>query len=125
MPSTVRRSIYALCTLAVIGSIIAWLSTGGYWYTRFKDPEIQSAESRSGLSDVFAETGQEDAPLEQIENVNAIGLLPSGPGRATLSVAAISGPAILVAAGAWWVGRRGAKAMPPDEAASSHAGEQA
>lgn len=106
MSPTVRRSIYAVCALAVIGSTIAWLATGGYWYTRFKDRDIEASESQSGLSDVFAETGQDDTPLEKIENVNAIGLLPSGPGRATLSVAAISGPAILLAAGVWWFGRR-------------------
>ena len=125
MTTKARRIIYSLCALAIAGAAVAWLATGSYWYTRFKDAELGSSNEQTGLADAFAETG-EDEPLAKIENVNAIGLLPSGPGRASLSVATVSAPAVLVAGGVWWLGRRKEKSGAPhtDKPSAQNADEQ-
>jgi len=113
MLSTVHKVVVGVCVLAIVGSLVAFFATGMYPYTRFRDKEIEEANAQSELSDLFAAEGAESEPVEQIESVNAIGLLPSGPGLASLSVVTVSVPALGVIGLTWWLGRRAARRSAP------------
>lgn len=106
MNARVRKIIFALCATATVGSLVAFAATGAHPYTRFRDKELEKANSENDLSDLFSQTGTPQAPPKAVESVNAIGFLPSGPGLASVSVATIAGPAIGLAGLTWWLGRR-------------------
>ena len=104
MKHPIRNIVYAFGVLLIVGSLVAFLATGMYPYTRFRDAEIEKANEQTGLADLFG-----GAAPPPVESVNAIGFLPSGPGKASLSVVTLSGPGVLAIAGAWWFSRRRAR----------------
>lgn len=106
MNKPLSRVIVGVCLLAIAGSLVAFIATGMHPYTRFRDKQIEATNSETGLSDLFAETAEQNVEPEAVESVNAIGLLPSGPGAASISVMTISGPAVVVIGLVWWFGRR-------------------
>lgn len=106
MKTRTRNIILGTCGLVVIGSLVASLATGAKPYTRFRDHEVEQANSETDLSDLFAESGVVDEPPKAIESVNAIGFLPSGPGRASISVLTLSAPALGVMFFTLWLGRK-------------------
>ena len=104
MSSNVKRSLVALSLVLIIGSLIAWAATGMRGYTRFRDAEVEKTNQQSELGDLFAETGSETLP--EVESTNSIGLLPSGPGRAGLSVATLGGAGVVLLGATFWIDRR-------------------
>ncbi len=100
------RTIVGVCLLAVAGSLIAYAATGMHAYTRFRDAEIEATNAETGLADLFADAGDGAEEPGAVESVNAIGLLPSGPGAASISVVTITGPAVAAIGFVWWSGRR-------------------
>ena len=115
MNSGIGKIVVAWSVVVILGSVVAFFATGMHPYTRFRDKEIESANAETGLSDLFGE-----APPEAVESRNAIGFLPSGPGRASASVVTISAPAFVVIGVVWWLGRRGhAGASASNEAAAA------
>ena len=121
MRARTRTVIMALCTIAAVGSVVAYVATGAYPYTRFRDKELERVNSQTDLSDLFSEADPgQTAPPKSVESVNAIGLLPSGPGLAFFSVATIAGPAIGVMGVLSWLGRRGGKRARADEAGTGN-----
>ncbi len=120
MNAPTRKIIFLASGLAIAGSFIAFAATGMHPYTRFRDKDIEAVNAESDLSDLFAETGSQPPP-EQVESVNAIGFLPSGPGLASLSVVTVSGPALLVMGILFWHTRRTSRkvdAAPPEASAA-------
>lgn len=109
MSKHLRNIIFGVCVLAIAASLVSFLATGMHPYTRFRDEEIEAANAETDLSDLFAETSTQAEPTPEVESVNAIGLLPSGPGAASISVTTISGPAVVIIGLAWWLGRRTAR----------------
>ena len=99
-----RNIVIGVCVVASLGSLAAYGATGMYAFTRFWSEETADVQAETGLESMFAETGLDAGrgEIERIDNVTAIGLLPSGPGLASLSVATVSGPALAVAGFAWW-----------------------
>lgn len=99
-----RNIVIGVCVLASLGSLAAYGATGMYAFTRFWSEETSDMQANTGLESMFAETGLDGGrgEIEKIDNVTALGLLPSGPGLASLSVATVSGPALAVAGFAWW-----------------------
>lgn len=106
MKSGTRNIIIGICALAIVGSFVAFAATGMYPYTRFRDAEIEEANAEEDLSNLFADTQDEQVEEKKIESVNAIGFLPSGPGKASVSVVTISAPALLAMIGVIWWSRR-------------------
>jgi len=106
MNPRLRYGIIAALAALAAASIIAYLATGMYPFTRFEDPELAETNESQELSNLFGETGVTDDQPERVESVNAIGLLPSGPGLASISVATVTGPAAVGIAAVWWLGRR-------------------
>lgn len=106
MKHPIRNTIMAVGALLIVGSLGAYLATGMYPYTRFRDAEIEKANEQTDLADLFGETDDQASESPVVESVNAIGLLPSGPGMASLSVATLSVPGVLAIGGAWWFSRR-------------------
>jgi len=96
--------LIALCGLFILGPVVAWLATGTKGYTRFRDAAVEQTNQQSELGDLFAEAGAKT--LQEVESVNAIGLLPSGPGLASLSVATVGGAGIVGLGVVLWVDRR-------------------
>jgi hypothetical protein len=84
-------------------------------YTRFRDAEVEKVNQQDELGDLFAETGAEALP--EVESTNSIGLLPSGPGRAGLSVVTIGGAGVVLLAATLWIDRRKRKRMGPEASA--------
>jgi len=111
MNTKVRNAIVIGSALVIVGSLVAFVATGMYPYTRFRDTEIEQANAQSGLSDLFADTTEKPAETPRVESVNAIGFLPSGPGLASLSVVTLSGPAAVAIVGVLWWDRRKSKAQ--------------
>lgn len=111
MDLRVRKIIILVSVVVILGSLISFLATGMYPYTRFRDSEIEQANAESGLADLFAETTESPAETPKVESVNAIGFLPSGPGLASVSVVTLSGPAVVAIAGVFWWGRRKGNAV--------------
>lgn len=114
---TRTRNIILVCGgVIIVGAFAVFLATGMYPYTRFHDESLAKANAETGLSDLLAGVGAGDTPPPAaVDNVNALGLLPSGPGAASLSVATLAGPALFVMVGAWvWErrGRRGVASAP-------------
>lgn len=112
MNTKLRNTVIVGSSLLIVGSTIAFVVTGMYPYTRFRDTEIEQANAESGLSDLFAETTVDPGETQRVESVNAIGFLPSGPGLASLSVVTLSGPAVIAIAGVLWLSRRKSKGAP-------------
>lgn len=104
----VAKTVAAICGLIVIGSVVVCLATGAKPFTRHTDEEIVQANEPDDLDSVFADTGldEEHGELENVETGFALGWLPSGPGIDALSVATISGPAIIVGGGVLLLARR-------------------
>jgi len=106
MKTQLRAMTLMICTGAVAISLLEYALTGFHPFTRLRDKEIEAVNSETDLSNLFAHSGDTPASRPQsIESVNAIGLLPSGPGLASLSVATISGPALAIMGLAWWFGK--------------------
>ncbi len=99
-----KAILIVLCGLLIVGPVIAWLATGSRGYTRFRDAAVEETNQQSELGDLFAEAGAKS--LEEVESVNAIGLLPSGPGMASLSVATVGGAGVVGLALVLWIDRR-------------------
>ncbi len=110
MNPKVRSTVLLGSAILIVGSLIAFFATGMYPYTRFRDTEIEQANAESGLSDLFADSTESPAEPPKVESVNAIGLLPSGPGLASVSVVTLSGPALVAIAGVLWWSRRKSRA---------------
>lgn len=108
-----KTLLIVLCGCFIVGPVIAWLATGTRGYTRFRDAAVEQTNQESGLGDLFAEAGAE--PLQQVESVNAIGLLPSGPGLASLSVATIGGAGVVGLGFVLWIDRRKRKKAPVEK----------
>ena len=108
MTNRTRNITLALCAAASAASMVAFAATGMHGYTRFKSDETAAVNAETSLSDMFGDTGLDDeqGAMEQVENVTAIGLLPSGPGMESISVASITGPAFVIAGGVFFVARR-------------------
>lgn len=106
MNAGTRNIIIGICGLAIVGSFVAFAATGMYPYTRFRDAEIEEANAQEDLADLFADSQDEPAEQKKIESVNAIGFLPSGPGKASVSVVTISAPALIAMVGVIWWSRR-------------------
>lgn len=106
MNAGTRNIIIGICGLAIVGSFVAFAATGMYPYTRFRDAEIEEANAQEDLSNLFADSQDEPAEQKKIESVNAIGFLPSGPGKASVSVVTISAPALIAMVGVIWWSRR-------------------
>ncbi len=121
MARHVRTGVIVVCLVAIFGSLVAFVATGMRPYTRFRDEAIEQANAETDLSDLFSDTSDEAAEdAGVVESVNAIGLLPSGPGLASLSVATLSGPALVALGFLWWRGRRArAKVSATSESAPS------
>lgn len=98
-------AINGVCALAILGSLVAYAATGAYAFTRFRDKELEQANAQNELSGMFADTSDDQAEKKRVESVNAIGLMPSGPGLASVSVATIAAPAFVVMVASWWWGR--------------------
>jgi len=108
MSRKLSNLVIVAAILLIAGSVIAFLATGMYPYTRFRDKKIEQTNAESDLSDLFADTGDETTAAPRVESVNAIGLLPSGPGLAAISVVTVSVPAVLaVGCALLWDRRRG------------------
>lgn len=122
---TRTRNIILICGgVIIVGAFAGFLATGMYPYTRFRDESLAKTNAETGLSDLLAGVGAGDAPPPAaVDNVNALGLLPSGPGAASLSVATLVGPAVLAMFGAWVWERRGRRqgASAPSAEHASHA----
>lgn len=121
MNPMIRNAVILVSALLIVGSLAAFFATGSYPYTRFRDKEIEQQNAETDLSDLFADTTDEPVEAPKVESVNAIGLLPSGPGLATLSVATLSGPALLAIVGVLWWSRRQARAASARDAGGSEA----
>ena len=108
MTKRTRNIVVIACAAAGGASLVAFGATGMYPYTRFKSEETAAMNAETSLAAMFDDTGLDagDGQIEQIDNVTAIGLLPSGPGLASISVATIMGPALFVAAGVVFLSRR-------------------
>ena len=108
MTKRTRNTVLIACGLASTVSLAAFVATGMYPYTRFKSDETAAVNAETSLTAMFDDTGLDEGEgeMEQVVNVTAIGLLPSGPGRASISVASITGPALLVAGAVFLVSRR-------------------
>lgn len=106
---TRTRNIILICGGAIIvGAFAGFLATGMYPYTRFRDESLAKTNAETGLSDLLVGVGAGDAPPPAaVDNINALGFLPSGPGAASLSVVTLVGTTLLVMAGAWVWERRG------------------
>lgn len=121
MQARTRTVIMVLCTIAAAGSVVAYVATGAYPYTRFRDKELERVNSQTDLSDLFSAAGPSEArPPKAVESVNAIGLLPSGPGLAFFSVATIAGPAIGVMGVLSWLERRRGRRAHAGEAGTGN-----
>lgn len=106
----IRNTIIIAAVLVIVGSLVAFLATGMYPYTRFRDKEIERANAESDLSDLFSDANEGVDKIAEVESVNAIGFLPSGPGLASISVVTLSGPAVVAIIGVLWLSRRKSKA---------------
>jgi len=100
MTLTVSAAVAAL-------TLLGYALTGFHPYTRLRDREIEEVNRETDLSDLFIQSGATQAsPPESIESADVIGLLPSGFGLASLSVATVVVPALGIMGVAWWFGRR-------------------
>jgi hypothetical protein len=108
MTSRNRSIVYGACGLAIVASLAVFTATGAKPYSRHEDEALSAMNEQSGLGDLFADAGDASGADEAaiVPSVYAFGLLPSGPGIDSLSVATISGPAFAVAAGLFWLRRR-------------------
>lgn len=107
MRAQLQAVILTLCAAAVATSLLGYALTGFHPYTRLRDREIEQINQETDLSDLFAHSGTtQDSSPRSVESMNAIGLLPSGSGLASLSVATITGPALGIMGLVWWFGRR-------------------
>jgi hypothetical protein len=111
MTKRTRNIVLIACGLASAGSFAVFVATGMYPYTRFKSEETAAVNAETSLTAMFDDTGLDEGEgeMEQVANVTAIGFLPSGPGRASISVMSITGPALVVAGVVILVSRRQAK----------------
>lgn len=96
----IARLVIVMCCLAVMAeAAVLWRATGAEGYTKYPKPaEAQSAETSdedAGLSELFADTGLEDAhgELEELPNKFALGLAPSGADKHIVSLLTLAGPA--------------------------------
>ena len=106
-----RFTVWAVCDLAILASVILWFTTGTHVLTRFPSETLAEAQGEAaggGLDDLFADSGINDdhGELEGVENEFRMGLLPSGPGKDSLSVASVTGVGLAASAAAWWFTRR-------------------
>ena len=100
-----------LCSAVIVASIALWALTGARMFTRFPDPELEQANAQDDLGDLFADTGLDDqhGEMEKVESEFTFGLLPAGPGKASLAVMSLVGPAIVFAPAFVLIRRRLAK----------------
>lgn len=109
MRKETRNVIVTICGFALLSSLAAYAATGAAFFTRFPSDEIGEANKSAGLGDLFGEeTGlsEELGELEAMENRFTMGLLPSGPGRDSLSVMTVGGAAAAIALAAFFLERR-------------------
>lgn len=113
MQARTRNFILIGGGVVIVGALVAFLATGMYPYTRFKSESIANANAETDLTNLLAESGADQAPPPAaVDNVNALGFLPSGPGAASLSVVTLAVPAMMAMAGAWFWERRGRRSEP-------------
>lgn len=101
-----------VCAASIAVAIGVSLATGSRPFTRFHDKEVANVSETDDLSGLFGETGLADqhGELESVDSRFALGWLPSGPGRASLSVMTIAGFAVVVGAVAVFLDVRRRKA---------------
>lgn len=110
MTKSQRNLVLALCGVVTVGSLIAYAATGAKAFSRSPDPELAQTNTTSDLEDLFADEADMDVPdTPRVQSEFAFGLLPGGP-KDPLSVATFVGPAIVVAAGAFYLESRSRKA---------------
>lgn len=104
-----RGLVLGACGFAAALSVVTYSATGFAAFTRFPDPAVIETSQTDDLSSLFADTGLNDEAGEvgAVESRFALGLLPSGPGRASLSVATVVFGAGAVSLGTVLLGRRG------------------
>jgi len=115
-----RYTVWALADAAILASVVLWFTTGTHVLTRFPSETIAQAQGEpeeGGLDDLFADSGINDdhGELESVDNEFRLGLLPSGPGRDSLSVASVTGVGLAASAAAWWFTRKKKDAATPGE----------
>lgn len=112
MTKAQRNLVLALCGVATVGSLIAYAATGTRAFSRSPDPELAQTNASDDLENLFSdETDLQAEPAPRVKSEFAFGLLPGGP-EDPLAVATFVGPAILVAAGAFYFERRSRRATP-------------
>jgi len=137
MTSTHRNIVLALSGVLLLGSLLAYVSTGARAFTRFPSPELEAQQAQEAqdedagedLDALFEETGvnEEHGELQDIESEFTFGLLPGGPGKASISVATFAGLALVLSGGAVLLERRarrsgsaaGGQPPVPEQAAQS------
>lgn len=109
-----RLIIYGACALAIAASFGAYFATGARGFTRYPTEQTRAINQEQELGELFEETGlnEELGEMKEVSNEFAFGLLPSGPGRGAISVVTVCLPALLVAGGAWYAGRRSTNRQP-------------
>lgn len=112
MTRSTRNIIFAASGAASLAAVGLYAGTGAEAFTRYPTAELEEANADDGLSDLFDDTGLNDelGELERVESRFTFGLLPSGPGADSLSVAAIVGPALAISGLAWFLQRKSTKA---------------
>ena len=117
-----RTIVFAIAAVAVLVSVGAWAATGAKPFTRFENKENTEVNAQNELGDLFADTEPEGDQVElgKIDSGFAFGLLPAGPGKASLSVAAVAGVAVFVSAAAWFFDRKKKGAAQTADQGDSH-----
>ena len=117
-----RSIVFAISGIAVLASVAAWAATGAKPFTRFENKENTEVNEQNDLGDLFADTEPEGEEVElgTIDSGFAFGLLPAGPGKASMSVAAVAGLAVLASAAAWFLDRKKEGAVPTADQGDSH-----
>ena len=95
-----RLIVLGCCAVVIAMTLLLWSATGRAGYTRYHDAERAERDAQAAqgsIADLFADTGIEALP--EVENRFMLGLAPSGPGKHSVSVITIAGPAMLVGLG--------------------------
>lgn len=107
------RAVHMVGTLAVLGSVAAWVGTGTEGYTRWPNARLEQADAPPppGQNDLLAEAGFSDndkpASHADIRSRFAFGLVPGGMDPKHLlsvaTIAALAGGAsgLMIGLGLW------------------------
>jgi len=131
MSATHRNIVFVISALLVLGSLVAYVATGAKAFTRFPSEELEAQQHQQDaggedLDALFEETGVDEGhgELEDVESEFTFGLLPGGPGAASISVASFAGIAVALSAGVYLLERRSRARNRAQESPSAGAPEQ-